>query len=78
MDAANGRVSFEGELQDGKMVLTGDWRGAQTPGQADLVRMTYSKLEDGAVRQFGEISTDQGKNWKPFFDFTCTPSAAAN
>ena len=78
MDSANGRVSFDGELQDGKMVLTGDWRGAQTPGQSDLVRMTYSKLEDGAVRQFGEISTDKGKSWKPFFDFTYKPSPAAN
>ena len=78
MDSANGRVSFDGELQDGKMVLTGDWRGAQTPGRTDLVRMTYSKLEGGAVRQFGEISTDKGKSWKPFFDFTYKPSPADN
>jgi hypothetical protein len=78
MDAANGRVSFDGELQDGKMVLTGNWRGAATPGQDGLVRMTYSKLDAGAVRQFGEISTDKGKSWKPFFDFTYKPSAAAN
>jgi len=78
MDAANGRVSFDGGFQDGKMVLTGNWRGAQTPGQDGLVRMTYSKLDGGAVRQFGEISTDQGKNWKPFFDFTYKPSASSN
>lgn len=78
MDAANGRVSFDGDLQDGKMVLTGNWRGAATPGQDGLVRMTYSKLDAGAVRQFGEISTDKGKSWKPFFDFTYKPRAAAN
>ena len=78
MDAANGRVSFDGELQDGKMVLTGNWRGAVTPGQTGLVRMTYSKLDAGAVRQFGEISTDKGATWKPFFDFTYKPSAPAN
>ena len=78
MDAANGRVAFDGDLQDAKMVLTGNWRGAVTPGQDGLVRMTYSKVEAGAVRQFGEISTDKGKSWKPFFDFTYKPSAAAN
>ena len=75
MDAANARVSFDGEVVGGKMVLTGNWRGAQTPGQDALVRMTYSKLEAGAVRQFGEISTDKGATWKPFFDFTYKPSA---
>jgi len=78
MDAANGRVSFDGGIEGGKMVLTGNWRGAQTPGQDGLVRMTYSKLDGGAVRQFGEISTDKGKNWKPFFDFTYKPSASSN
>jgi hypothetical protein len=78
MDAANGRVSFDGGFQKGKMVLTGNWRGAQTPGQDGLVRMTYSKLDGGAVRQFGEISTDKGATWKPFFDFTYRPSTAAN
>lgn len=78
MDSSNGRVSFDGDFQDGKMVLAGNWRGAATPGQDGLVRMTYSKLEGGAVRQFGEISTDKGATWKPFFDFTYKPSAGAN
>ena len=52
---------------------TGNWRGAQKPGQDALVRMTYSKLDSGAVRQKGEISTDKGATWKPFFDFTYRP-----
>ena len=73
MDASNSRVSFDGELVDGNMVLTGDWRGAQGPGKDGLVRMTYSRLEGGAVRQFGQISTDKGATWKPFFDFTYRP-----
>ena len=73
MDASNSRVSFDGELVDGNMVLTGDWRGAQGPGKDGLVRMTYSRLEGGAVRQFGQISTDKGSTWKPFFDFTYRP-----
>ena len=73
MDASNSRVSFDGELVDGNMVLTGDWRGAQGPGKDGLVRMTYSRLEGGAVRQLGQISTDKGATWKPFFDFTYRP-----
>ena len=73
MDASNSRVSFDGELDDGNMVLTGDWRGAQGPGKDGLVRMTYSRLEGGAVRQLGQISTDKGATWKPFFDFTYRP-----
>jgi len=27
---------------------------------------------DGAVRQFGETSDDQGKTWSPSFDFLYT------
>ena len=73
MDASNARVSFDGELVDGNMVLTGNWRGAQKPGQDALVRMTYSRLDAGAVRQMGEISTDKGASWKPYFDFTYRP-----
>ncbi len=45
------------------MVITGKWGGP-------LVRMTYSKNADGSVRQIGEQSTDEGKNWSPSFDFT--------
>ena len=51
MDAANGRVAFDGDLQDGKMVLTGNWRGRSHAWTGRLVRMTYSKLDEGAVRQ---------------------------
>ena len=75
MDASDARVSFEGGPIDGKMVLTGFWKGAQGPGKDGLVRMTYSSLDAGAVRQLGEISADQGATWKPFFDFTYRPVA---
>jgi len=75
MDAANARVLFEGDLVDGKMVLTGSWKGARKPGEESLVRMTYSRLEGGAVRQQGQISTNKGATWQPFFDFTYKPVA---
>ena len=73
MDAGNARVSFEGYFANGQMILTGDWRGALGPGKGGLVRMTYSRLEGGAVRQLGQISTDKGATWKPYFDFTYRP-----
>jgi hypothetical protein len=75
MDASNSRVAFDGGLVDGKIVLTGFWKNANGPGQDGLVRMTYGTLAGGAVRQFGEISTDHGLSWRPFFDFTYKKSA---
>jgi hypothetical protein len=76
-DSQNGRVQFEGGIVDGKMVLTGDWKGANGPGQNALTRMTYSSNADGSVRQLGEQSTDSGKTWSPAFDFTYKRSASA-
>ena len=73
MDAGNARVSFEGDYVVDRMILTGFWKGAEGPRKDGLVRMTYSRLDGGAVRQFGEISKDQGTSWKPFFDFTYKP-----
>ena len=64
-----GVVRFEGGPVDGKMVLTGWWPGSGPNGEDGLTRMTYSKLEDGAVRQHGEFSADHGLTWQPSFDF---------
>jgi len=75
VDAANSRVDFVGGLIDGKMVLTGEWKGVLGPGKDAVVRMTYSKNADGTVRQHGEQSTDQGKSWSTNFDFTYHPKA---
>lgn len=76
VDASNSRVDFTGGLVDGKMVLTGDWKGVLGPGKDALIRMTYSKNADGTVRQHGEQSTDGGKSWSTNFDFTYHPKAA--
>jgi hypothetical protein len=75
-DAQNGRVTFEGALVDGKMVLVGDWKSVNGPGKDALIRMTYSRNADGSVRQFGEQSTDFGATWSPSFDFTYKKSAS--
>lgn len=75
-DSANAWVIFQGGVRDGAMVLTGLWEGARGPGSRPLVRMTYTPLEGGAVRQFGESSTDEGTTWQPFFDLTYRPRSA--
>jgi hypothetical protein len=76
-DSQNGRVEFDGGMVDGKMVLVGNWKGANGPGQDALTRMTYTHNADGSVRQFGEQSSDAGKTWSPAFDFTYRKSASA-
>jgi hypothetical protein len=77
VDSSNSRVEFSGGLTDGRMVLTGFWKGVNGPGKDALIRMTYSKNADGSVRQHGEQSTDHGLSWSTNFDFTYHPKAAA-
>jgi len=68
------RVDFTGGWDGKAMVLTGFWAGVNGPGQDALVRMTYTREADGAVRQLGEASTDDGKTWGPSFDFLYKPA----
>ena len=67
-DSSGTRAFFTGGWDGKAMVIQGKWGGP-------LVRMSYSKNADGSVRQFGEQSTDEGKSWKPNFDFTYRPAA---
>lgn len=62
-----GRVFFDGGPVDGAMVLTGYW-GRDTQGRPSLVRMTYTLEADGSVRQYGQASSDHGRNWSDSFD----------
>ena len=73
--SAPGAVEFTGGVTDGKMVLTGNWPSQQAPHT--LVRMTYTKADDGSVRQFGEASTDHGLSWQTSFDFIYRPKKDA-
>lgn len=77
LDSSGSRVEFTGGWTGQAMVLTGEWVGAVTPGQPARVRMTYTRGEDGTVRQFGEASQDGGKTWAANFDFTYRPAKAA-
>jgi hypothetical protein len=40
----------------------------QADGSYKIMRMTFTKLDNDKVRQFGESSTDGGKTWKTNFD----------
>ena len=61
-------VEFTGGRTGSAMVLEGRWPNVLGAGKDGTVRMTYTPAADGAVRQFGEVS-DDGKTWKPLFDF---------
>jgi hypothetical protein len=71
--SAPGRVEFDGGPVAGGMVLTGWWAGSGPNGEDGLTRMTYTKLDGGAVRQHGEFSADHGVSWVTSFDFTYRP-----
>lgn len=58
---------YVGGLVDGKMVLDNE---RMVNGKKTIGRMTFSKLENGDVRQHGENSTDDRKTWTTTFDFT--------
>lgn len=72
-----GRVEFDGGSLNGGMVLTGYWQGVGGAGKDGLVRMTYTRREDGSVRQFGEVSYDHGVSWEANFDFIYRPSGSS-
>ena len=76
VDSSGARVDFDGGPAGGKMVLTGHWANPVAKGQDGLIRMTYSKRPDGAVRQLGEQSTDHGLTWATSFDFIYRPRNA--
>lgn len=56
---------YIGGLVDGKMVVVAD---TVIAGKKTWAKMTFSKMPNGDVRQFGENSTDDGKTWTQSFD----------
>ena len=70
-----GAVEVVGGVTDGKMVLTGNWPQPGAPHT--LIRMSYTRGDDGSVRQFGEASTDHGLSWQTSFDFIYRPKKDA-
>ena len=58
---------YVGGIENGEMVVTAD--GILPNGKKGLIRMTYTKLANGDVRQHGESSADDGKTWATSYDF---------
>lgn len=67
VDSTASAVDFTGGWDGKRMVLTGVWPAPGNPRQ--ITRMTFTPLADGIVEQAGETSDDDGKTWKPSFDF---------
>ncbi len=69
VDSSGTRVDLDGGFANRVMSITGKWANFAGPGKDALVRMNYQRQPDGRVRQWALSSTDDGKSWKPAFDF---------
>lgn len=71
-DGGNAWVEFTGGIEGNAMVLIAPVR--LPDGTQALSRMTFTRGENGSVRQAGARSTDNGATWTPQFDFTYVPA----
>ena len=68
VDNSGGVLELFGEYKDGAMRLAGETK--RPDGKVTTERLTFTKLDDGGVRQLWEQSTDGGKTWTIAFDGT--------
>ncbi|MBX7219210.1 MAG: hypothetical protein K1Y36_04635 [Blastocatellia bacterium] len=66
VDNTGNVLELSGEFKDGKMQLTGETTSKAQGKQQH--RLTFTKLENGNVRQLWEMSSDSGKTWQVAFD----------
>lgn len=59
-------IRIAGGLREGSMVLAGELIGPK--GKSQPFRGTWTPNSDGSVRQFFEISADDGATWTAWFD----------
>ncbi len=70
---ADGEVTrFEGDFTDGSMRFQGE--RVDKTGKHVPVKMTFTPLPDGRVRQRGEASADGGKTWTEEYDLYYAPA----
>lgn len=60
VDIKGALSEYTGGIRDGKMVYVANER---QNGRDVMLRMTFTPLEDGSVRQYGEVSFDGGMTW---------------
>ena len=65
-DSTGSLLVLRGGMQGGSMQMTGP--GYQPGSPQSLNRLTWTPNADGSVRQFWEVSTDNGKTWSVMFD----------
>lgn len=65
VDTAGGSRTWIGALEGDRMVF---YLRGQGPTPSSVNRMTYTREGPDRVRQFIEVSTDDGKTWTPGFD----------
>lgn len=69
VDNAAGTTEFlRGESSEGKIILYADKVPGGPNGKIYMRRLTFTKLSDDKVRQFGERSDDEGKTWTTEYD----------
>jgi len=59
-------TEYAGEFKDDRLEYLAESAGAN--GQKQKLRMTFFKQGPDRVRQFGEVSTDEGKTWSTQYD----------
>ncbi len=69
-DSTGGDRHFTGGLENGKMVMISSFPSTRSPGTMVLYRMIFTPNKDGTVRQYSDLSSDQGKTWKTNYDLT--------
>jgi hypothetical protein len=58
---------LRGEGSNGKIIYYAD-KVAGPQGKTFMRRLTFTKLSNDKVRQFGELSNDEGKTWTAEYD----------
>lgn len=66
VDALGGHMDYHGSFMRGAMRFEGG--NVRPDGTTSLMRMSFTPLDDGRVRQFIEESKDDGATWATWFD----------
>lgn len=64
--SGGGALRYEGTFMEGAMRFEAE---TVANGKKTYHRLTFSKNDDGSVRQFAELSNDEGKTWTVSYDF---------
>jgi tetratricopeptide (TPR) repeat protein len=72
VDADAEVTRFEGSFTEGQMRFKGE-RVSKT-GERIPVKMTFTPMPDGRVRQMGEVSSDGGESWSVEYDLYYSPA----